>query len=210
MTNIESLNQRLYNIKPSIYNQNCVAEKAYHVFRPISKDLTDEEIKHYTDINGRKHIHQYFMDIAYKIAERSTCIKRQVGAIIVKDMKIVSCGYNGISKGLVNCTEDTCILKPNGKCGKFPIHAEVNSCLFATPEERKNATMYITCQACSNCAAIIANSGITRVIYDQRHAPEYNILNVVGIEELWLIDAIRQDLYYKEKAIYEKSLPIPI
>lgn len=152
-------------------------------------------VENYIDKNGRMHIHKYFMDIAYKVAARSTCVKRQVGAVIVKDKKIVSCGYNGLSSNIDNCTKETCILKENGKCGKFPIHAEVNCCLFATPDERKNATMYVTCQPCSNCASVIANSGITRVIYDQKHQPESDILKQAGIEELYIFDAIRQDLY---------------
>lgn len=169
----------------------------------IALQLTDEEIKNYRDIYNRQHIHQYFMNIAYQVASRSTCIKRQVGAIIVKDKKIVSTGYNGLAKNCNNCTENTCILLENGKCGYFPIHAEVNSCIFATPEERKNATMYITCQACSNCAAIIINSGITKVIYDQVHEPTNNIFKNAGVKELQLLEAIRQDLYKQENNIWK-------
>lgn len=172
----------------------------------IALQLTDEELKNYVDIYGRKHIHQYYMDVAYQYASRSTCIKRKVGAIIVKDNRIVSCGYNGLARNSENCTKKNCILKDNGKCAKFPIHAEVNSCLFAAPEERKNATMYITCQACSSCASIIANSGIITIIYDQIHTPEYNILKETGIEELQLLNAIRRDLYIQEKNAYNSII----
>ena len=176
----------------------------YNEMNNISLQLTTEELKNYKDIYGRKHIHQYFMDIAYQVASRSTCIKRKVGAVIVKDKKIVSCGYNGIAKNGGNCTQKTCILKDNGKCGKFPIHAEVNSCLFATPEERKNAIMYITCQACSSCASVIANSGITTVIYDLKHSPQYNVFKDTNIQEFQLLDAIRHDLYLQEQSAYQQ------
>ena len=199
------LSQPLPVAKPNSFYVNV--NSYYDDFVSISKSLTDDEIRNYIDINGRKHIHQYFMDIAYKVAERSTCVKRKVGAIIVKDKKIVSCGYNGISAGITNCTENNCILKESGKCGKFPIHAEVNCCLFATPDERKGATMYITCQACSNCASVIVNSGITTVIYDQKHNPEVNILLEANITELQLLEAIRIDLYKRENFIRNQLSP---
>ena len=188
MNNIEQFNQNLQN--PSSYMTH------------LALQLTDEDIKNYRDIYNRQHIHQYFMNIAYQVASRSTCIKRQVGAIIVKDKKIVSTGYNGLANNCSNCTKDNCFLLENGKCGRFPIHAEVNSCIFATPEERKNATMYITCQACSNCAAVIINSGITQVIYDQVHKPKINIFKDTNVQEIQLLDAIRQDLYRQENELY--------
>ena len=163
-----------------------------------SLKLTDDEIKNYKDIYGRKHIYQYFMDIAYQVAERSTCIKRKVGAVLVKDQKIISQGYNGVSKNRSNCTKENCILTENGKCGKFPQHAEVNACLFASPIERQGSTMFLTCQSCANCASVISNSGIIRVIYDERHQPETDILKETNIQEIQLIDAIRNDLFYQE------------
>lgn len=190
MNNINKLNELLNN-KSIFYDYS------------IALQLTDDEIKQYTDFFGRKHIYQYFMDIAYKVAERSTCIKRQVGAVIVKNKKIVSQGYNGVSYNRNNCTKSTCRLN-NNKCAIFPIHAECNAIMFATPDERKDATMFITCQACANCASMISNSGIIKVIYDLPHAPQYNVLKEANIEEIQLINAIRQDLYKQECQI--KSL----
>ena len=64
----------------------------------------------------RENIHSYFMRIAYTVASRSTCIKRKVGSVIVKDKKIISTGYNNPSVGLPNCTKETCILDKAGKC----------------------------------------------------------------------------------------------
>lgn len=197
--NIDKLNKLFsYPIKASAINiPNNIKSIDF-----IALQLTNEEINNYIDLYGRKHLHQYFMDIAYKVSERSTCIKRRVGSIIVKDNKIVSCGYNGPSKGRINCTPETCILDNNGKCGNFVQHAEQNAIIFATPDERKGATMYLTCQACSMCASAIANSGIVKVIYDQPHPPQKDILKEVNIEEYSLIEAIKKDLYNRELQVY--------
>lgn len=200
MNNIQKLNDLLSHM-PSIYPHMLSTV----CFDSIALKLTDDEINAYTDIYGRKHIYQYFMDIAYTVAKRSTCIKRQVGAVIVKNMKIVSQGYNGVSHNRKNCTAESCRFLANGKCAIYPLHAENNAIMFATPEERAGATMFITCQACSNCASMISNSGIIRVIYDVPHTPQYDILKEAGIEELQIIDAIRKDLYNKESKYYKTS-----
>ena len=187
----------------NIERYNYILQHPSANIQHIALQLTDDDIRNYRDIYNRQHIHQYFMNIAYQVAARSTCIKRQVGAIIVKDKKIVSTGYNGLANNCANCNEDNCFLLENGKCGRYPIHAEINSCIFATPEERKNATMYITCQACSNCAAVIINSGITQVIYDQIHIPASDIFKNTKVKELQLLNAIRYDLYKQENNIYK-------
>lgn len=193
MNRIEQLNNLLYNKHDiNILNTNSIVSQ-----------LTDMDICNYTDIYGRKHIYQYFMEIAYKVAERSTCIKRKVGAVIVNNKKIVSQGYNGVSTNRANCTKDTCKLNELGKCTIYPLHAECNAIMFATPEERKNAIMFITCQPCSACASMISNSGISMVIYDLIHRPEYNVLKQAKIPELQIMDAIRQDLYLQEKKVKE-------
>lgn len=193
MNKIEQLNNLLYNNIQNLKLDNAT----------IVPQLTDMDICNYRDIYGRKHIYQYFMEIAYKVAERSTCIKRQVGAVIVNNKKIVSQGYNGVSSNRPNCMINTCKLEKNGKCAIYPLHAECNAIMFATPEERKNAIMFITCQPCSACASMISNSGISMVIYDLIHKSEYNVLKQAKIPELQILDAIRQDLYLQEKKARE-------
>jgi dCMP deaminase len=116
----------------------------------------------------RESLDEYFMKIAHIVASRSTCIKRKVGAVIVKDKHIVSTGYNNPSCGLANCTAANCQLNSEGKCIKA-VHAEINALIQASPEEMKDATIYITCSPCSNCQLAIMNSGITRVVYDEYH-----------------------------------------
>lgn len=141
----------------------------------------------------RENIHQYFMNIAKVVASRSTCIKRHVGTIIVKNKKIISCGYNNPSVGLPNCTTDTCILDGLQKCTKAT-HSEINALLQATPQDRENATLYCTCYPCSKCQLAILNSGVTTVIYDEKHHSEidffkgthvqcYSLEEIIKLEE---------------------------
>ena len=124
----------------------------------------------------RQDIHTYFMDIAYTVATRSTCTKRKVGAIIVKNKKIVSTGYNNPSHGLPNCDESECRLDDNGKC-LLAVHAEINAIMQASPEEREGATMYVTCQPYDKCQLAILNSSIAEVIYAEKHKPKLNFLS---------------------------------
>ena len=130
------------------------------------------------------------MDIAETVATRSTCTKRQVGAIIVKDKKIVSTGYNNPSKGLSNCDVAECMLDESGKCLKA-VHAEVNAIMQASPEERKDAIMYVTCQPCDKCQLAILNSGIKLVIYKEKHKPKINWTNNMCIS---LEEAMKKDI----------------
>jgi dCMP deaminase len=116
------------------------------------------------------------MDIAFKVAEQATCTKRCVGAIIVKDRKIVASGYNGSPKKMDHCIDDGCLLDENGKCMRC-IHAEVNAIIQASPAGRENATMYVTCEPCDKCQQLILNSGITRVVYKEEHKAKYDWLS---------------------------------
>ena len=111
----------------------------------------------------RKDWDTYFMEIADKVKDRSTCPRRQVGAIIVKDKRIKGTGYNGSPPGLAHCDEVGCLIV-EGKC-KRTIHAEVNAILETSPEERSGATIYITDEPCMECTKVIIASGITRVVY---------------------------------------------
>jgi len=116
----------------------------------------------------RKSWDAYFMNLAYSVAERSTCPRRKVGAVIVRNKRIVATGYNGAPAGLPHCTTDGCYLD-NGHCIRA-IHAEVNALLECAPMERENATLYVTDYPCQNCAKLIINSGIRRVVYDHEYA----------------------------------------
>jgi dCMP deaminase len=119
----------------------------------------------------------YFMSIAHVVATRGNCIRRQVAAIIVKEHRIVSTGYNGTPKGIRNCCEGGC-----PRCaGKSPSGANLGECICSHAEENaitqasyhgisiNGATLYCTMSPCLICAKMIINSGIKKVIYEQEY-----------------------------------------
>ena len=113
---------------------------------------------------------QYFLNIATETARRSNCVRRQHGAVIVKERRIRSTGYNGPPSGHPHCDEGACPRAASetpsgwGHDNCVAIHAEANAILFTSPEERERATIYITGVPCFTCAKLIANSGITEVV----------------------------------------------
>lgn len=117
----------------------------------------------------RKSWDRYFSDLAYSVSERATCTRRRVGAVIVKNNRIISTGYNGAPRNLPHCIDEQCQLI-NGHCNRC-VHAEANAIIEAAPFERDGSTIYITDFPCENCAKLILNSGIIRVVYER----EYNV-----------------------------------
>ncbi|MBS4538334.1 cytidine/deoxycytidylate deaminase family protein [Clostridium sp. D2Q-11] len=120
----------------------------------------------------RKDWDTYFMDIAFQVAERSTCPRLHVGAVIVNDKRIKGTGYNGSPAKLPHCEDEGCYMH-DSHC-KRTIHAEMNCLLETTPNERKDATIYVTHQPCPECQKLIITSGITRVVYSKAYQPEIN------------------------------------
>ncbi|MFH1541765.1 MAG: cytidine/deoxycytidylate deaminase family protein [bacterium] len=116
---------------------------------------------------------EYFMKIAQDVSERAICVKRQVGAIIVKDNRILSSGYNGAPKGLHHCDENSCLRKkmnvPSGERHELcrGIHAEQNAIIQAAVYGVSIAggTMYCNYQPCAICVKMIINAGIIRLVY---------------------------------------------
>ena len=108
---------------------------------------------------------QYFMEIAQQVARRSTCPRAQVGAIVVKDRRILTTGYNGAPMGLPHCFESGCIIVDN-HCVRA-VHAEQNAILQAAYHGVSVAggTIYVTHQPCQICAKMIINAGIRQVVY---------------------------------------------
>ena len=113
---------------------------------------------------------EYFLTLASATSSRSTCVRRKVGAVIVRDRHIVSTGYNGGPSGYPHCDEGGCPRAtsdaPMGAdySSCIAIHAEANALLFCGPQERENATIYCTDLPCFGCAKLIANSGVTEVV----------------------------------------------
>eukprot|EP00871_Galdieria_phlegrea_P003761 jgi/Galph1/4386/GphlegSOOS_G3091.1 len=117
----------------------------------------------------------YFIRIAQLAATRSNCMKRRVGAIIVRDNRIVSTGYNGTPIGVVNCNESGC-----RRCNDFKsaghyldeclcLHAEENAIIEAGRERCKNAILYSNVFPCLSCAKKIVQSGISKVVYSSAY-----------------------------------------
>ncbi len=116
---------------------------------------------------------EYFMDIVNLIKTRSTCIRRQVGALIVKDKRILATGYNGAPVGCKHCAEIGCMREqmqiPSGERHELcrAIHAEQNAIVQAaySGTSVKDGTMYVTHQPCVLCAKMIINAGIKKVVF---------------------------------------------
>lgn len=116
----------------------------------------------------------YFMEITHVVAKRSTCLRRQVGAIIVFDKRILATGYNGAPTNLPHCSEVGCIRKklqvPSGEKHELcrGLHAEQNAIIQAAlhGSSINGAILYCTHQPCVVCAKMIINAGIVQVVYE--------------------------------------------
>jgi len=116
---------------------------------------------------------EYFMDIVELIKTRSTCTRRQVGAIIVKEKRILATGYNGAPMGSKHCSEIGCLRDelniPSGQRHELcrAIHAEQNAIVQAaySGTSIQDSTLYVSHQPCVLCAKIIINAGIRKIIF---------------------------------------------
>mmetsp|Transcript_24796 Transcript_24796/g.24307 ORF Transcript_24796/g.24307 Transcript_24796/m.24307 type:complete len:178 (-) Transcript_24796:80-613(-) len=121
---------------------------------------------------------KYFMKLAWLAASRSNCMKRGNGAIVVKDNRLVSTGYNGTAFGLLNCNEGGCerCNSPStqgldlDKC--FCLHAEESAVLEAGRPRTMDTTIYTTSYPCLLCMKSIIQAGITRIVYHQDYDSE--------------------------------------
>jgi len=123
---------------------------------------------------------EYFMDIAFLVAKRSTCLRRAVGALIIKDKRILATGYNGAPSGIRHCGEVGCLRETmNIKSGQRHelcrgIHAEQNAIIQAAYHgvQIKGASLYCTNLPCSICTKMIINAGIKKIYYHEGYADE--------------------------------------
>lgn len=135
---------------------------------------------------------EYFMEIVEIVKTRSTCLRRQVGAIIVKDKRILASGYNGAPVGCRHCEEVGCIREqlkiPSGQRHELcrAIHAEQNAIVQAaySGTSVKGGVMYITHQPCVMCAKMIINAGISKIIFKGEYPDELamKLLEEAGVE----------------------------
>lgn len=123
---------------------------------------------------SRPSYDEYFMKMAYLAASRSTCIRRQVGAVLVKEKHVLSTGYNGPPKGMKHCDETGCLREtlqvPSGERHEIcrGLHAEQNAIIQAAVfgVSIKDSVIYITNTPCVVCAKMLINAGVKEIIYD--------------------------------------------
>lgn len=124
-------------------------------------------------LDNRPSWDEYFMSISRQVAERSTCLRRQIGAVIVKDKRILATGYNNVPSGIEHCTTRGCLRDqlgiPSGERHELcrGIHAEQNAVIQAARHgiSIDGATLYCTHQPCILCAKIVINAGIEELVY---------------------------------------------
>jgi dCMP deaminase len=125
-----------------------------------------------------------FMRMAMLMAERATCTRKRVGAVIVKDRRAVSMGYVGSPAGQPHCIEVGCDIGPDGGCIRT-VHAEANAIAFAAKVgiSTEGATLYTSLSPCLTCAKLMINAGIARVVYHEiyRDGSGLTLLHVSGI-----------------------------
>lgn len=154
---------------------------------------------------------EYFMEVAEVTAKRSTCLRRHVGAVIVKDKHIIATGYNGAPKGIEHCLErkDGCLREelkvPSGQRHELcrALHAEQNAIIQAATlgQSIEGATIYITTQPCVICAKMLINAGIERIVVKEGYPDKLSeeILAEAGIKIVMFKDG-RKDKNTKEKS----------
>jgi dCMP deaminase len=135
---------------------------------------------------------EYFMEITRVVATRSTCMRRQVGSVIVKDKRLLTSGYNGAPSGLSHCSQAGCIREkltiPSGERQELcrGLHGEQNAIVQAALHGVSVAggTLYCTHQPCITCTKMIVNAGIVRVVFENNYpdALAREIFAEAGIE----------------------------
>lgn len=140
---------------------------------------------------------EYFMSMAELTAQRSTCLRRHVGSVIVKDRHIIATGYNGAPRGLAHCSEKGGCLRqemgiPSGERHELcrALHAEQNAIIQAATlgQSIEDGTIYITHQPCAICSKMIINAGIRRIVVREGYPDQLarDILDEAGLKVIML------------------------
>lgn len=135
---------------------------------------------------------EYFMDIANLVSSRSTCIRRQVGAVLVRDKHIIATGYNGAPRGVTHCLDIGCLREkmniPSGERHEIcrGTHAEQNAIIQAALHgvSTLGSTLYCTHQPCILCAKMLINAGVEKVVFQGEYPDELalELMNEAGLE----------------------------
>jgi dCMP deaminase len=127
--------------------------------------------------------HEYFLQLARQAASRSTCLRRQVGAVLVRDKRILATGYNGAPRGIAHCLDVGCLREelgvPSGERHELcrAIHAEQNAIIQAAIHgvAIEGSTLYCTHQPCILCAKMIINSGVKDIYFAEGYPDELSL-----------------------------------
>lgn len=137
----------------------------------------------------RPNFDKIFMELAINIARRSHCVKKHVGAVLTKETRIISIGYNGPPAGTHNCDEEWpesgCERDSGGSCS-LALHAEQNALMYAVKNSTnvEDSTIYLTLTPCLPCARMLLSAGVKRVIYLSSYAEYKGLPKDEGIEFL--------------------------
>lgn len=140
-------------------------------------------------MNNKPTFETIYMELAEKLALRSHCVKAQVGAVLTKDTRIISLGYNGPPAGTHNCDAewpgDGCARDSKGSCS-LALHAEQNAILYAANNGTimKGSTLYVTLSPCIACARVIYTVGISKVYYKHSYAKFKGLAADEGVDFL--------------------------
>ncbi len=136
----------------------------------------------------RSNWDDYFMRLAREVATRSTCDRKHVGAVVVRDRMILTTGYNGSVRGLPHCRDVGCMMV-DGHCART-IHAEANALVQAARNGVRVAAadIYITASPCLSCLKLIANAGLRRVVFGEFYQDE-RVFELAGLADIELVRA---------------------
>lgn len=140
-------------------------------------------------MNNKPSFDSIFMNLAIDLAARSHCVKAQVGAVLTKDTRIISIGYNGPPAGTHNCDEEWpesgCPRDSKNSCS-LALHAEENAILYAVKNgmNLSGSTLYVTLSPCISCARIIYSSGIKKVLFKASYAQYKGLPSDEGVDFL--------------------------
>jgi dCMP deaminase len=127
---------------------------------------------------------EYFMNIAREVSSRATCDRKHVGAVVVRDRSILATGYNGSIRGLAHCDEEGHLME-DGHCVRT-VHAEANAVAQAARNGSRidGATLYVTASPCWACFRLVANAGITRIVFGEfyRDPKIFEFSKALGID----------------------------
>lgn len=159
------------------------------------------------DSKERLSVDDYFMEITSVVAKRSTCLRQKVGALLVKDKRILATGYNGAPANLPHCLDIGCLREqlnvPSGERHELcrAVHAEQNALIQAAVHgvSIAGSTLYTTHQPCIMCAKMLINAQVKKVVYGKRYNDERGLefLKEAGVEiKYWPVEGRAESQEY--------------